>query len=63
MIVVGIIASIALVYQNTKKEVASKRPFPQHTVYQSGTIKPDNVSQEVMDDAVADFYKTWKKIS
>lgn len=61
VIVVGIIASIALVYQNTKKEVASKRPFPQHTVYQSGTIKPDNVSQEEMDDEVADFYKTWKK--
>ncbi|CAH0232683.1 Endoglucanase [Peribacillus sp. Bi96] len=60
VIVFGIIATIAVVSQSTKKEMGSKRPFPQHTVYQSGTIKPNNVSQEEMDKAVAGFYETWK---
>ena len=60
VIVFGIIASIALVSQTKKKEVAGKRAFPQHTVYQAGTIKPDNLSQEEMDAAVATFYETWK---
>lgn len=52
VIVFGIIASIALVSQTKKKEIAAKRAFPQHTVYQAGTIKPDNLSQEEMDTAV-----------
>ncbi|MGG3495992.1 glycosyl hydrolase family 8 [Peribacillus simplex] len=60
VIVFGIIAWIALESQTTKKELESKRPFPQHIVYQSGTIKPDNLSQEELDDDVADFYKVWK---
>jgi endoglucanase len=60
VIVFGIIASIALVSQTKKKEVAGKIAFPQHTVYQAGTIKPDNLSQEEMDAAVANFYETWK---
>ncbi|MCY9006373.1 hypothetical protein [Peribacillus frigoritolerans] len=53
VIVFGIIASIAWDSQTKKKEVAGKRAFPQHTVYQAGTIKPDNLSQEEMDAAVA----------
>lgn len=28
------------------------RPFPQHTTYTSGTIKPSNVTQSAMDNAV-----------
>ncbi|RRN71908.1 beta-glucanase [Peribacillus simplex] len=60
VIVFGIIAWIALESQTTKKELDSKRPFPQHTVYQSGTIKPNNLSQEELDDDVTDFYKVWK---
>ncbi|MGE6717284.1 hypothetical protein ACQKGD_07865 [Peribacillus frigoritolerans] len=58
VIVFGIIASITLVSQTKKKEIAGKRAFPQHTVYQAGTIKPDNLSQEEMDAAVANFYET-----
>lgn len=60
VIIFGIIASIALVSQIKKKEIAGKKAFPQHTVYQAGTIKPDNLSQEEMDAAVANFYETWK---
>ena len=37
------------------------RPFPQHVTYSSGVIKPDNVSQEQLDDNVRSFYKKWKK--
>ena len=60
VIVFGIIASIAWVPQTKQKELVGKRAFPQHTVYQAGTIKPDNVSQEDLDSAVANFYKAWK---
>ncbi|MDQ7862204.1 hypothetical protein RCO48_17985 [Peribacillus frigoritolerans] len=36
VIVFGIIVSIALVSHTKKKEIAGKRAFPQHTVYQAG---------------------------
>jgi hypothetical protein len=37
------------------------RPFPQHTPYRPGTILPDHISQEVMDDSVRSFYRQWKE--
>jgi endoglucanase len=37
------------------------KPFPQHTTYTKGTIKPDLVSQTQMDDSVLSFYKLWKE--
>lgn len=36
------------------------RPFPQHTTYTSGTIKPSNVTQSAMDNAVKSKWNTWK---
>ncbi|WP_260285176.1 hypothetical protein [Peribacillus aracenensis] len=60
VIVLGVIASIAWVPQTKQKEHVGKKAFPQHTVYQAGTIKPDNVSQEELDAGVANFYKAWK---
>lgn len=63
VIIIGIISLAAGVSQTTqtpKEEMAAKRAFPQHAVYQSGTIKPDHISQEELDDAVGDFYETWK---
>lgn len=36
------------------------RPFPQHTVYSAGTIKPNHVTQSQMDNAVQNFYLLWK---
>ena len=39
---------------------AERRPFPQHTVYAAGTIKPDAVSQAQLDEAVIGFYRLWK---
>ncbi|MFJ7755371.1 glycosyl hydrolase family 8 [Peribacillus muralis] len=64
VIIFGIIFSAVAVSRTTqtsKQELAGKRPFPQHAVYQSGTIKPDDASQEELDDAVGDFYEVWKK--
>ncbi|MDD5349468.1 MAG: glycosyl hydrolase family 8 [Chthoniobacteraceae bacterium] len=36
------------------------RPFPQHTVYTAGTIKPKAQNQAALDRAVRDFYRVWK---
>jgi endo-1,4-beta-D-glucanase Y/regulation of enolase protein 1 (concanavalin A-like superfamily) len=36
------------------------RPFPQHTVYLSGTIKPNNVTQSAMDSSVESAWNSWK---
>ncbi len=36
-------------------------PFPQHTVYTPGTIKPSAKSQAALNQAVTDFYKIWKQ--
>jgi endo-1,4-beta-D-glucanase Y len=37
------------------------RPFPQHNSYQQGTILPNHISQEEMDDSVKSFYLAWKR--
>jgi len=38
----------------------ARRPFPQHTTYAAGTIKPSQHSQENMDKAVLNTYRLWK---
>ncbi|HEY4150409.1 MAG TPA: glycosyl hydrolase family 8 [Chitinophagaceae bacterium] len=40
---------------------APARPFPQHTVYYPGVIKPSHISQQRMDDSVRSFYTAWKE--
>ena len=35
-------------------------PFPQHNFYEQGTILPNHISQEEMDDSVKSFYFAWK---
>ena len=35
-------------------------PFPQHYTYTSGTIKPNNVTQQQLDDSTKVFYERWK---
>lgn len=36
-------------------------PFPQHTLYTQGTIRPSHQSQMQLDNAVKLFYKLWRK--
>jgi endo-1,4-beta-D-glucanase Y len=44
----------------TDRSSAANRPFPQNLTY-PGTIKPDNVSQADMNNAVKNYYDYWKK--
>ncbi|WP_054533120.1 glycosyl hydrolase family 8 [Herpetosiphon geysericola] len=37
-----------------------RRPFPQHTQYASGTIKPNHRTQAQLDSDVKAFYDVWK---
>jgi endo-1,4-beta-D-glucanase Y len=37
------------------------KPFPQHVMYFTGTIKPNHISQAQLDNAVSSFYIQWKK--
>jgi endo-1,4-beta-D-glucanase Y len=39
---------------------AGNRPFPQHTTYTTGTIKPNNASQSSMDSSVQSKWTAWK---
>ena len=36
------------------------KPFPQHTTYYTGTIKPNNVTQTQLDNEVKRIYDEWK---
>ncbi len=42
------------------RRIFAARPFPQHTAYTQGTIKPDSVSQEQLDNYVRRVYDEWK---
>ena len=41
-------------------ETSAARPFPQHTRYAAGSIKPGHVTQAQLDDATLTFYRKWK---
>ncbi|SDN69473.1 Glycosyl hydrolases family 8 [Paenibacillus sp. yr247] len=42
------------------RAIKAKKPFPQHTKYKAGTIKPNHVDQAQLDQAVKDLYDSWK---
>jgi endoglucanase len=37
------------------------RPFPQHVHYTQGGIKPNHISQEILDQITLNFYNQWKE--
>ena len=39
----------------------ANHPFPQHNTYYKGTIKPNHITLDKIDQQVLDFYKSWKK--
>jgi endo-1,4-beta-D-glucanase Y len=45
---------------STPALAATSRPFPQHVAYSAGVMKPTNVTQAQMDDAVKRHYAAWK---
>jgi endoglucanase len=55
----SLLAAIAIYTQLNAQP--SLKPFPQHAKYFPGTIKPSNVSQAQLDNAVKTFYNDWKK--
>lgn len=40
---------------------SAQRPFPHHTKYAAGSIKPSHLRQAELDKATVDFYAVWKK--
>ena len=46
--------------QSTNIQPTPNYPFPQHHPYTTGAIKPTNISQSGLDDAVRTFYDQWK---
>jgi len=42
-------------------QAAEHRPFPQHTVYTRGTLKPSSGNQAALDRCVLDFYAKWRQ--
>jgi endo-1,4-beta-D-glucanase Y len=38
-----------------------QKPFPQHVKYFPGTIKPNHLTQNQLDNTVKSFYSQWKK--
>lgn len=40
--------------------LGANKPFPQHTTYTSGSIKPNHVTQAAMDNAVRSKWDSWK---
>lgn len=36
------------------------KPFPQHTRYFNGVIRPNHINQQALDNAVVGFYDQWK---
>lgn len=53
-------SSLALIVSLATPVLAGNRPFPQHTTYTAGTIKPDNVSQSSMDSSVQSKWNSWR---
>jgi endo-1,4-beta-D-glucanase Y len=54
--------SLAIIFFNSISLLAQKpsKPFPQHTSYFTGTIKPNHITQTTVDKSVTDFYTQWK---
>jgi endo-1,4-beta-D-glucanase Y len=52
---------ISIIYSTQLLAQSAQKPFPQHVKYFAGTIKPGNVSQPELDNAVSSFYTQWKK--
>ncbi|SJM89406.1 glycosyl hydrolase family 8 [Crenothrix polyspora] len=51
---------VALLFSMACTVTAGNRPFPQHTTYTVGSIKPNNVTQAAMDNTVKSMWSAWK---
>jgi endoglucanase len=53
--------ALSITLPSLAQQATPSHPFPQHNTYEQGTILPNHISQEEMDDSVRSFYKAWKK--
>jgi endo-1,4-beta-D-glucanase Y len=51
---------ILIIIQNGLYAQVALRPFPQHSKYTTGTIKPSHLNQQQLDRQVTGFYDQWK---
>jgi endo-1,4-beta-D-glucanase Y len=56
---VGIVASVLWFSLSL---MAQHLPFPQHVKYTVGSIKPNHISQQQLDNSVRTFYSQWKSL-
>ena len=55
-------ASAAIVsHPSSSSSTVPYYPFPQHNSYGDGTILPNHISQEELDDSVKSFYLAWRQ--
>jgi len=59
---IAVLTLVALFYFNVSVFAQQTlKPFPQHTRYFQGSIRPNHISQNKLDNAVRGFYTQWKK--
>src|ERR1700739_2818190 len=57
---IGLLVVFFLFYTFARGQKVVK-PFPQHVKYHKGTIKPNHIPQQRLDDLTLDFYRQWQK--
>jgi endo-1,4-beta-D-glucanase Y len=52
---------IVICFSNFSRGQIPHKPFPIHTTYTKGVIKPNHISQRQLDEATLNFYWQWRK--
>ncbi|SMG18922.1 glycosyl hydrolase family 8 [Paenibacillus aquistagni] len=60
MILLLMMMTLLLPVYSSVHATAPQKPFPQHSVYANGVIKPSHVTQAIMDQAVQAKWNAWK---
>ncbi len=56
-----LLAALSFSLASFAAEPGPLRPFPQHTHYATGSIKPSHVTQAQLDGVTSAFYDSWRK--
>lgn len=59
LVALGLV-SLGLLLVTPSTASAQGKPFPQHTAYVSGSIRPNHVSQSQLDTDVKTYYTAWR---
>jgi endoglucanase len=58
---IWVVLAISISFPGKISAQSVAKPFPNHTIYTVGSIKPTRSSQNEMDSDVVRFYKAWKQ--